>query len=82
MSRHGAIAAFVAERCEQGAGYAVSIREAYAAWEEWCGALARRPQSIGYFGRGMHAVVPSLSVVNARLEDGSRRRYYEGIRLR
>ena len=72
--------AFVGEVCEVGVGHRVKTDTLYAAWRDWCGAHGLDPKSEQWFGRDLHAVVPSIKVVRPRGKDGGQTRFYEGIR--
>lgn len=72
------IRAFVADRCQVGAGRTVEVGELYREWCGWCAANGRHPGTSAILGRNLHAAVPGLAV-RQRRKDGAVRRVYEGI---
>ncbi len=76
------IKAFLSERCAVEPGASVSCADLYATWEAWARTQGREhPGTIAIFGRNLAAAVPAVKVV-LRRHDGTRSRFYEGIRLR
>jgi putative DNA primase/helicase len=78
------VTAFVNDCCEIGAGFQIVIEHLYRAWRIWCQSNGRRdPGTSQTFGRDLKAAFPAVKATNPlRRSDGSRIRYYEGIRLR
>ena len=72
---------FVGEACEVGQ-WEVGCTDLYVAYRAWC--AAREVWACGHplFSRGLRVVAPEVGVWRPRLEDGSRRRMYTGLRLR
>jgi putative DNA primase/helicase len=75
--------AFVDERCEVGAGYYVEVGRLFEVFCGWCKEQGRdHPGTKQNFGRELRAALPSLEMAQPRQDDGSRARYYSGIRLK
>ena len=77
------VGAFLKDCCEVKPGFEVATSELYAAWKEWCHQRGRdKPGDAAGFGRSLRAVLPGLGHTPNRLQpDGSKQRFYEGIRL-
>ncbi len=76
------IGAFIKERCRIETGLDVMATRLYAAWKEWCVEKGRDHSGDEQrFGRDLRAVFPALKVSQHRLDDGTRKRFYEGIGL-
>jgi len=71
------ISVFLAEKCEVGDGYWVSRDDLFTAWLLWNGDAVKDGQAARtWFGRSLHAAVPSLGDTTGRT------RGYNGVRLR
>jgi putative DNA primase/helicase len=76
------VQAFLKERCVLEPGAEVMAAELYRAWRAWCEEYGRdNPGDEMTFGKDLRAVLPHLKPTNRRREDGTRKRYYPGIRL-
>ena len=77
------IHAFVEDECEIGTGkeFKVSRSELWRRWKDWCDQCGNLPGSLDRFGTQLRALVPHLGDSRPR-EDGSRARYYTGLRIK
>jgi len=81
-----AVKAFVAERCEFGDGYSVSIEATYNAYRVWCEGSGARGWAdrlpINQFSHKMRSAFPGqINVIRPR-DGGTRKRVFVGLRLR
>lgn len=52
--------AFLREWCETGADCKVNVKEVYNAYRIWCEDVGEKPLPRHVFGKGLHAIVPTL----------------------
>ena len=77
------IGAFLRDRCQIGPGAEIVCASLFEHWRRWCETQGRdHPGTLPTFGRDLRAAVPGLTVVQPRLDDGSRERRYSGLKLR
>jgi putative DNA primase/helicase len=75
------IGAFLRDRCEVGAGYAVAQHALFDSWRGWCLVNGRdKPGTIQSFARNLLAAVPWLVSTRPRV-DGAQVRHWQGVRL-
>lgn len=75
------VAAFVRDRCVQGALQWITVADLYAAWKTWAEDNGQKRSTKQTFGRDLRAVIPGLRVEQPR-EGEQRERIYRGIALR
>lgn len=76
------IGAFLRDCCVIEPSAACKVSELYGAWREWCEVQGRdHPGNAQSFGRDLGAAIPGLKLTQPRAPDGTRERYYDGIRL-
>jgi P4 family phage/plasmid primase-like protien len=72
---------FVKERCDLGPFKQIEVSKLYQEYVEWCHEIGViHPGAPNTFGRNLRAVVPHLSIIQPRVEEG-RVRMYDGIQL-
>ena len=76
------IGAFLRDCCIVGDGGSCKSTTLYAAWRHWCQVHGREhPGNAQTFGRDLAAAFSGLKLTQHRAEDGTRDRYYEGVKL-
>ncbi len=85
-SNASAVKGFVAECCELGAGYSVSIEAVYNAYRNWCEGHGARSWAdrlpINLFSGKMRSAFHGQITVTRPRDGGTRKRVFDGIRLR
>ena len=78
------ISVFVEDVMERGAGYTVSVSEAYQAWSAWCGENGRaHPGTLQTFSRMLRAAEAGVSVWRPRTgPELERKREFTSIRIK
>ncbi len=77
------IGMFVQDRCWTGPEFQESMKNLFTQWRNGCDEHGRdHPGTEQSFGKDLRAAIPSISVVQKRLPDGTRPRLYNGIGLR
>ncbi|HEY2156999.1 MAG TPA: phage/plasmid primase, P4 family, partial [Isosphaeraceae bacterium] len=73
---------FLKDQCKVGPEAKVMAAELYGAWKAWCQEHGRDNAGDAQgFGRNLRAAIPGLNTTQPRQDDGSRPRFYMGVRL-
>ena len=76
------ISAFLRDRCVVDPYRGVECSKLFDGWVAWCRDHNRdRPGTTQVFSRDLRAALPSLAITQPRGEDGTQRRYYQGLDL-
>ncbi len=77
------IQAFIKDRCIVSSTSQVDVDLIFEVWKSWCSYQGRdHPGTKQTFGRDLRAGVPSLGIVQRRIEGGQRGRVYSGVGVR